>query len=768
MGKDFRADIEGLRAVAVLAVLLFHAGFAVFSGGYVGVDVFFVISGFLITSLIRRQVADGRFSFTHFYIRRLRRLLPASLCTIVVTFAVAALFFSPHDMARMGGEALYATVSLSNVFYWLQAGYFDADSIRKALLHTWSLGVEEQFYLIWPALIVASLRVPRLLLPTILVAGAASLTACLWMMRTDASAAFFLTPFRVYEFAIGAALTGLPAPARGPARLSFTIGMGLVLYAVFAFGETTLFPGLAALVPALGTALMIWGGKEGGPAAILTIPPMRWIGQISYSLYLTHWPVAVFATYIVTSDQNFYLKPIIFFGAFATAIPLYYLVEQPMREGGRLAITDGLKFGLASALAVIAFLPLAASAWASNGWPWRLPKALLSINAVPKVDYERYLFARNPNYELTPFRPGGPNILIVGDSQASDLLNLFVETGIDKEAAVKILPIETRCGALIIPKEQQTAYWTKENSWTVKSPEIAEACKQRQALLETSPDVAAATVIYLTSLWYVHTTPYIAATVERLQRRTKAQIIVVGRKTQNRGSIELANAHGRLTGLEDLAARNRMVETDTVNATIKSAVGSRFLDILALICPTTERCRVLTPRGKPILFDQSHFSPEGARYIGNLLKPEIRRHMAMPAVAMAAAAMPPRQSHCFPAIEFLDAENWHACEPTGRWLQAMSTTLRLTGIEGSNAVRLRGMTFGARRRMIVSVRDRVVFDAPIDTVDARIELGEKKHATQLDVDVRFEGTAPVSPSSLGLSADTRTLNFMLHELTAIR
>ncbi|MCF6274706.1 MAG: acyltransferase, partial [Robiginitomaculum sp.] len=201
----YRPDIDGLRAVAVLAVVFYHFKIPPFSGGFVGVDIFFVISGYLITKLVMGQTKDGTFSFKIFYLRRIRRLFPALFVTLVGTLAAAAILFSPEQMARLGKVSFFALISLSNIVFWREAGYFDTDAATKPLLHTWSLGVEEQFYLVWPALIflcVLYLKRAHILavLTALIVVG---LLAAAYVLKKDVDAAFYLTPFRMSEFGIG-------------------------------------------------------------------------------------------------------------------------------------------------------------------------------------------------------------------------------------------------------------------------------------------------------------------------------------------------------------------------------------------------------------------------------------------------------------------------------------------------------------------------------------------------------------------------------------
>ena len=279
----------------MLSVLLFHLDVALFSGGFVGVDAFFVISGFLITRLIRDDVAAGKFSFTRFYVRRARRIFPALFLTLAATFVAGYLLFSSQHLMRLGGALVSAVFSVSNFYFWGEAGYFDTAAHLKPLLHTWSLGIEEQFYLLWPAILVFTLlRAPRWAPVALLfVGGALSLFLSEFFVRWP-SIAFYLLPFRAFEFALGAVLVWL-----NPHRMKSAIwgelwvaaGLGMLGYSIVSFSGETPFPGLNALIPCVGTALIIYGGESRFLSRLLSNPIAVGIGLISYSLYLVHWPV---------------------------------------------------------------------------------------------------------------------------------------------------------------------------------------------------------------------------------------------------------------------------------------------------------------------------------------------------------------------------------------------------------------------------------------------------------------------------------------------
>lgn len=289
---DYRPEIDGLRAVAVLPILLFHLDFAPFSGGFVGVDVFFVISGYLITRIVKRDLEAGRFSFRGFYSRRIRRLFPALLATLALTLGAGYLVQIPASFARLASSTLYATFSLANVQFWWTSSYFDEASGLKPLLHTWSLSVEEQFYLLWPALLWLTIRRGRRLAPcAIALLSVATLVWAEITLISDASKAFFLMPFRIWEFGLGALLVWLPAglqTRRAAREAALALGLAAIAWAVFTYDHETAFPGLAAVAPCAGAALCIMAGNPRTLGGLLRNRVAVGIGKLSYSIYLVH------------------------------------------------------------------------------------------------------------------------------------------------------------------------------------------------------------------------------------------------------------------------------------------------------------------------------------------------------------------------------------------------------------------------------------------------------------------------------------------------
>lgn len=304
---EFRRDVEGLRGVAVLLVVLYHAGVERLGGGFIGVDVFFVISGYLITGLLAKEIeSSGTVDLVRFYARRARRLLPAALLVVAVTLAVSFLVFAPFEQTALAKTGLSTTLYCSNLWFAREAtNYFGADAHQNPFLHTWSLAVEEQFYLLWPVLLLIAARFARpfrsrrALVLMMSAVSAASFALCVWLTNTRQPWAFFSSPARAWEFGIG----GLAALRAGNSRVERFrwlpwFGLAAVAASAIMLRPTSRFPGFAAMGPVLGTvAIVVFRERQaGGAMRLLHNSTIQLLGRLSYSWYLWHWPVLVFAT----------------------------------------------------------------------------------------------------------------------------------------------------------------------------------------------------------------------------------------------------------------------------------------------------------------------------------------------------------------------------------------------------------------------------------------------------------------------------------------
>ena len=335
--RNYRPEIDGLRAISVIGVLLFHIGLG-FPGGFVGVDVFFVISGYLITGILLRELGDGRFSLANFWVRRIRRILPASAVMVLVTLAAGYAILTPLAYMDLAETAIAQALVVSNFIFARQDGYFTESADFTPLLHTWSLAVEEQFYILFPLLLLAAWRGPRRwLLIGALAIGCASFAWSCYSVSADPKASFFLLPSRAWELMVGALLAAVPRRQTSPrwGEVASAVGLAMILAAMFAYDRHTPFPGIAAALPVAGAGLVILGnqGTLTLSGRLLALRPMVFVGLISYSLYLWHWPLMVFAKHLV-SELDLAWKVALIGASFLFATVSWRFVETPFRRQG--------------------------------------------------------------------------------------------------------------------------------------------------------------------------------------------------------------------------------------------------------------------------------------------------------------------------------------------------------------------------------------------------------------------------------------------------
>ena len=386
----YRAEIDGLRAVAVIPVILFHAGFAAFGGGFVGVDVFFVISGYLITALLLGDLATGRFSIWAFYDRRARRLLPALFVVLAACLPVAWWWLLPGDLQELLQSVAAVAVFMSNILFWRQSGYFDTAAELKPLLHTWSLAVEEQFYLLFPPALWLAWRLGRRwMVGLIAVVFVVSLAAAQWGALHKPAAAFFLLPTRAWELALGA-LVACHVAGDGPRRTSPTaaaalgsIGLLLIVGAVFAYDRHTPFPGLSALVPTIGAILVIlFATPDNRVGRLLGSKGLVGIGLISYSAYLWHQPLFAFARLKTVEEARAPTFAALSLVALGLAWLTWRFVERPFRQRGRFG--RPLVFGLAAAGSA-SFLAIGMLGFVGDGMPQRFERTGVPVHALARI-----------------------------------------------------------------------------------------------------------------------------------------------------------------------------------------------------------------------------------------------------------------------------------------------------------------------------------------------------------------------------------------------
>jgi len=380
---EFRPDIEGLRGIAILLVLLFHAGLPWTPGGFIGVDVFFVISGFLITGkLWRESQQPGGLNITRFYAWRIRRLLPAALVAVALIALVGLLLAAPLDRSELAADGAASALSIANMRFIGSVDYFAATSSPSPFLHFWSLSVEEQFYLVWPALIVLLTwrgGGSRRLIAALLIGVAASFALSMWLTDASPARAFYLLPTRVWQLGVGGllALIGVAGTSRRAGAVAWA-GLAAVAVAGVALTAEMPYPGLAALLPTAGAvALLYGGGAPSGPVRLLAAAPLRFLGKISYSLYLWHWPLLVLPLMFLERA----LTGVEVVASVAVAIGVSWLswrfVEQPFRYGDRsrrATSWSAIRVGVAGILSVALF---------TQGLAAALPSSAVAVQPTP-------------------------------------------------------------------------------------------------------------------------------------------------------------------------------------------------------------------------------------------------------------------------------------------------------------------------------------------------------------------------------------------------
>jgi peptidoglycan/LPS O-acetylase OafA/YrhL len=608
---QYRSDIDGLRAVAVAPVVLFHAHIWGVSGGFVGVDVFFVISGFLISKVIVSELARGEFSIVRFYERRCRRILPALFAMFLVTSIIGGVVLMPPDTTAFGSSLLSSLLFVSNMYFWKDSGYFDGSAEFKPLLHTWSLSVEEQFYLFVPYLLIAisvffRKRYFALLAPLALISFGLSI----WAVSHAPNAAFYMLPTRFWELLLGGLLA--VAASTGPAtRWSRDVlaGLGLVLIlgAVALYSDETPFPGATALAPCVGAALIIYAGMGGTSyvSSLLSTRPFTFLGKISYSLYLWHWPLFALYRYRVARELTGVESAALVLVALVLATASFQFVEKPFRVPerplGRRAIFRGAAWG------AIATAAIAGTAVATEGLPFRFPRFQM-VQALGQSHYDAGkhddCFLADPQtYEdwggegCFVTRHRGPNVLLWGDSFAAHYV-----------PGIKAHAEQMRADIL----EYTLSACPPVLGFDTLSVHACRAFNDHVLKVVEQYDIKG---VIVSGRWdYAfkrHVEPdQINASLSRL-RALGVAVFVIGQSPMFGNHVQTLFAQAGGTG-DQPEGWGHVVFGSDINGKLASAVpsGIRFIDPLELMC-TLPTCPY-RHEGTFMMWDQGHFSEYGS------------------------------------------------------------------------------------------------------------------------------------------------------------
>jgi peptidoglycan/LPS O-acetylase OafA/YrhL len=450
--ERYRPDIDGLRAIAVMLVVNFHAFPLAMPGGFIGVDIFFVISGFLITGIIAREISAQRFSLVGFYIRRIRRIFPALIVVLSAVLLLGWLWMLPHAYAQLSSDVFASAAFAANIALMLQSGYFDIESAKKPLLHLWSLGIEEQFYLAWPLILILATRWRAGLLAVACFIALASFIFNVALIGHDPVATFYLPFTRAWELLAGAVLAltwNRVDQSEAASNWRAWAGVALIVLAAAVLDVHRAFPGWWALLPVAGSALLLSAPVSWVNRTLLGWPPMVWIGLISYPLYLWHWPLLVMFAIIKFEPLTPVGTELALLLSAALAWATYWFVEKPLRFGGRRAFKAA---ALGAAMAAVALAAVVVTA--GRGFDFRLPAEIRAMADVPEQNAQwragKCLIdpARQTNFagECVE-RDRRPLLLLWGDSAAGALMPGLVKAqqthhfGIAQLTASSCVPI---------------------------------------------------------------------------------------------------------------------------------------------------------------------------------------------------------------------------------------------------------------------------------------------------------------------------------------
>jgi peptidoglycan/LPS O-acetylase OafA/YrhL len=605
----YRPDIDGLRAVAVLAVVLYHAFPEALPGGFVGVDVFFVISGFLITSIVADEAQKGGLSFSRFYDRRFRRIAPALFVVLAASLAYGYFTLLPETFLRLAEQVAASAFGAANFYYLMHSGYFDPSSETQPMLHMWSLSVEEQFYLFWPVIIAlcwksAGRNARSLTISILTVIFGTSLAASIYLTKVDQSLAFYLMPTRAWELALGALLVFAPLSRGAYGRVAPLLGLATVAASIAMFNSDMPFPGALALFPCLGAALVIWPRRPelSGPK-MLSARYSVFLGKISYSLYLWHWPILVFAGIRYDWNIPYSVRLVLVVASILLAAATWWLVESPLRRW-RPNPKSGIGFGLAGSFGISL---IAAIVIFNAGFPKRFPASVNAAIAMKTYDYAPMF--REGSCFLDPKQPpsefraddciGSHDLVLWGDSHAAHFyqsLNEQISGGVGQATASACPPM---VGLTIPDRPHCRDFNDMVLNRLVSHPPRAVILAAAWTLLPASiqPEIASR----------------LDKTVSALSK-AGIEVKILGQAPTYRVTVPDLIAVRSQTGSADRSRSSDLIEKlvplDDELIDHYRASG-RYISVLRSVCDADLSCPLLTDKG-PVQFDYSHLTRDGA------------------------------------------------------------------------------------------------------------------------------------------------------------
>ncbi len=607
----YRPEIDGLRAIAVLPVILFHAGIEVFSGGFVGVDVFFVISGYLITKILIEEIEDNTFSVVNFYERRARRILPALFFVMLCCLPFAWAWMLPSQMESFSRSIVAVILFVSNILFWREIDYFHPESEEKPLLHTWSLAIEEQYYLLFPLFLLFAWRYGRrnvFFLTVAFTVVSLCLTELGWRYKPTAN--FYLIPTRAWELFAGS-ICAFIVQKHGVRNNNFLafVGISAIAYSTFYYDANTPFPSIFALVPVFGTALLvIYAGKSTFVAKILSVRVFVGIGLISYSAYLWHQPLFAFYRVYLQDKPNDGVLIMLALISVGLAALTWKFIEKPFRN--KKKFSRGFIF-TSSVVCMLFFVCFGLIGIYSNGFLNRYSPQDKRFLSVTLIDNSTYVIDRFEELKLKEWIDDNrKKIILIGDSYAQDLVNAIYEADLDKKYQIVTRHISKRCGNLFVEqKKLMESVSNDKDKFYCGGKGIYEDEWLRKK-------IAHADEVWLASSWLEWHLPFLQESIYNLNAINNGRLRIFGRK--NFGDLKLRSYLN--LSREEFREKKSFIPAEqlVVNKKMKQEVPVEiFIDIQELICDSSEeKCKIFDEEGFLKTFDGGHLTKYGAEYLG--------------------------------------------------------------------------------------------------------------------------------------------------------
>lgn len=616
----YRRDIDGLRALAILSVLLFHLEFPGFSGGWVGVDIFFVISGYLITQNIIALIIKGQFSFATFLAGRARRLFPSYLIVIALTLIAAYYIFDRAYLKNVAGEALASSLGLANLYFWRDGDYFNLANRLRPLLHLWSLGVEMQFYLIWPFLLLITIKNAKKFLPLMVISiFLASLLLAEYFSGGSTEATFFLPQFRIFEFATGALLVFFEPYLKITTwmeTLFESLGFGLIAYAIIFFDQNTPYPSFYALIPCFGTLMLLMSECKKSFGILINNQLMAAIGKISYCLYLVHWPIIVFFLYRHVTPFSLREKMFILVLSFLLAIVLHTYIEIPIWKRQIFTKLSNEKIALTCCALTLIVITPSAIIWSKGGLSWQGPTLELDRIEIGSILSRQARNFQNKTLNVIQFsgEPQTKKLLFLGDSHGPDLGAAFLENSDPNRYEIATLSFDDACFSNLDRRNLLQKALNKPNN-----------CQTEKLALTNSPLVKKASAIFIANYWSAKSLEGLSDGITFLKANTSVPIYLVGQNAifpgldtslmylSNMDKEKLNKFFYDHQSMSDIEANQQLKKLADDNGLI-------FIDRQAIVCDASKNtCLIYDANGQPYYLDSHHWTALGRKRFGEEL-----------------------------------------------------------------------------------------------------------------------------------------------------